>query len=86
MSNFVIFNEWGTTSEEVLTRQFPLHKASRDGNAEELTNLLQTKQNSVFEEDSFYGWTPAHWAAYFGKVNCLVILEFIIFLLNINFA
>ena len=62
------FGHWGPTSEEILKSQFPLHRACRDGDVEELSRLLIVAQNGIYEEDSFYGWTPAHWAAYFGKV------------------
>ena len=63
------FGHWGPTSEEILKSQFPLHRACRDGDVEELSRLLIVAQNGIYEEDSFYGWTPAHWAAYFGKVS-----------------
>ena len=70
------FGHWGPTSEEILKSQFPLHRACRDGDVEELSRLLIVAQNGIYEEDSFYGWTPAHWAAYFGKVPTLSSLIF----------
>lgn len=69
MAESYSFGFWGSTSEEMLRSQFPLHRACRDGDFEELSRLLVEAQNGIYEEDSFYGWTPAHWAAYFGKVS-----------------
>ena len=60
---------WGATSEEILRNKFPLHKACRDGDVETLSMLLVEAQHGIYTEDTFYGWTPAHWAAYFGKVT-----------------
>ena len=66
------FGYWGVTSEEILKCQFPLHRACRDGDVERLSLLLIEAQHGIYVEDSFYGWTPAHWAAYFGKVSVRV--------------
>ena len=59
---------WTKQSEDILRKQYPLHCAVRDGNVEEMLSLLKTDQHDLYEEDDFYGWTPTHWAAYFGKV------------------
>ncbi len=69
MAESFTFGHWGKTSEEILKTHFPLHRACRDGEVESLSLLLVQAQHSVYAEDSFYGWTPAHWAAYFGKVG-----------------
>lgn len=74
MANTSEFGFWGNTSEELLKSQFPLHHACRDGDAETLSALLRAGQHSLYEEDGFYGWTPAHWAAYFGTVCTLIDL------------
>ena len=70
---------WGETSEEILRNNFPLHRACRDGDCESLSLLLVEAQHGIYTEDSFYGWTPAHWSAYFGKVYitdvCLCLLS-----------
>ena len=58
------------TSEHILKSRFPLHHSCRNGDIEKLSTILAQAQHSVLEEDNFYGWTPAHWAAYFGKVSC----------------
>lgn len=69
--------ESGFSSEEVLTSRFPLHRACRDGDVGALCSLLQRTSNpaDLAVEDTFYGWTPIHWGAHFGKVKqslCLV--------------
>ncbi|XP_015761067.1 PREDICTED: ankyrin repeat domain-containing protein 10-like [Acropora digitifera] len=50
----------------------PVHRACRDGDTLSLTYLtVQGDRLEVFrsinEKDHFLLWTPAHWAAYFGK-------------------
>ncbi|XP_014104238.1 PREDICTED: ankyrin repeat domain-containing protein 10 isoform X2 [Pseudopodoces humilis] len=65
----------GFSSEELLTLRFPLHRACRDGDLPALCALLQSSPRSdLAAEDSFYGWTPIHWAAHFGKLECLMQL------------
>ncbi|XP_038617542.1 ankyrin repeat domain-containing protein 10 isoform X3 [Tachyglossus aculeatus] len=67
--------EAGFSSEELLTLRFPLHRACRDGDLAALCALLQhTSRAHLAAEDSFYGWTPVHWAAHFGKLECLIQL------------
>ncbi|ELU04948.1 hypothetical protein CAPTEDRAFT_218756 [Capitella teleta] len=68
------FGYWGDTSEEILRSRFPLHRACRDGDVDALSALLLEAQHEIYSEDIFYGWTPAHWAAYFGKLSCLMRL------------
>lgn len=74
--NFVTMSvgvESGFSSEEVLNSRFPLHRACRDGDVGALCSLLQCTSNpaDLTVEDTFYGWTPIHWAAHFGKVSLL---------------
>ncbi|XP_078003450.1 ankyrin repeat domain-containing protein 10 isoform X1 [Phascolarctos cinereus] len=67
--------EAGFSSEELLTLRFPVHRACRDGDLAALCALLQhTPRAHLAAEDSFYGWTPVHWAAHFGKLECLIQL------------
>ncbi|XP_062390495.1 ankyrin repeat domain-containing protein 10b [Sardina pilchardus] len=68
--------ESGFSSEEVLNIRFPLHRACRDGDVGALCSILQctTNQADLAVEDSFYGWTPLHWAAHFGKLECVMRL------------
>ncbi|MGH0155572.1 UNVERIFIED_CONTAM: hypothetical protein FKN15_029524 [Acipenser sinensis] len=68
-------SESGFSSEEVLNVRYPLHRACRDGDIGALCSLLQHSANKtdLATEDSFYGWTPIHWAAHFGKVNTDVL-------------
>ncbi|KAL8190028.1 UNVERIFIED_CONTAM: Ankyrin repeat domain-containing protein 10 [Gekko kuhli] len=62
--------EAGFSSEELLTLRFPLHRACRDGDLPALCALLQSApREHLAAEDSFYGWTPIHWAAHFGKIE-----------------
>lgn len=62
--------ELGFSNDEVLITRFPLHRACRDGDVRALCSLLQRpgERAQLQAEDSFYGWTPIHWAAHFGKV------------------
>ncbi|KAM8976366.1 ankyrin repeat domain-containing protein 10 [Pelodytes ibericus] len=73
-----VCSEAGFSSEEVLSLRFPLHRACRDGDLSCLTSLLQGPPGNTAlqlgKEDSCYGWTPIHWAAHFGKLECLVQL------------
>lgn len=64
---------WAKTSEDILRKQFPLHRSCRDGDVDSLSFLLGRDggQHGIYVEDIFYGWTPAHWAAYFGKVSTM---------------
>jgi ankyrin repeat protein len=55
-----------------------LHQACRDGDSNTLAALINTSIvdrlelfRRVCECDSYLGWTPAHWAAYHGKVRFL---------------
>ncbi|XP_026872217.2 ankyrin repeat domain-containing protein 10b [Electrophorus electricus] len=68
--------ESGFSSEEVLNIRFPLHRACRDGDVGALCSLLQCTTNhaDLAVEDSFYGWTPLHWAAHFGTLECVMQL------------
>lgn len=63
------FGQWTRASEDVLRSRYPIHRCCRDGDIENLSLLIVTGQQSLLVEDEFYGWTPAHWAAYFGQVN-----------------
>uniref|UniRef100_H3A9A2 Ankyrin repeat domain 10 n=1 Tax=Latimeria chalumnae TaxID=7897 RepID=H3A9A2_LATCH len=68
-------SEAGFSSEELLNIRFPLHRACRDGDVSALCSLLQQPANrDLTAEDSFYGWTPIHWAAHFGKLECVMRL------------
>uniref|UniRef100_A0A803JS21 Ankyrin repeat domain 10 n=1 Tax=Xenopus tropicalis TaxID=8364 RepID=A0A803JS21_XENTR len=73
-----VCSESGFSSEEVLSLRFPLHRACRDGDLRCLRSLLQGPPGNTAlqlgKEDSCYGWTPIHWAAHFGKLECLIQL------------
>ncbi|XP_061183630.1 ankyrin repeat domain-containing protein 10-like isoform X2 [Saccostrea echinata] len=65
---------WSLSAEELFQRHFPLHQACRNGDLEKLSILLSGGNAEFYEEDSFYGWSPLHWAANFGKLTCLIRL------------
>ncbi|KAG7330786.1 hypothetical protein KOW79_004755 [Hemibagrus wyckioides] len=71
-----VAGECGFSSEEVLSVRFPLHRACRDGDVLALHSLLHsdTHRAGLLSEDSFYGWTPIHWAAHFGRLECVMQL------------
>ncbi|XP_070553243.1 ankyrin repeat domain-containing protein 10-like isoform X1 [Ptychodera flava] len=72
MESSYSFGYWGSESEAILRRSYPVHRACRDGDTQTLALLIANGQHSgMYVEDQFYGWTPAHWAAYFGKLDCL---------------
>ncbi|XP_044043861.1 ankyrin repeat domain-containing protein 10-like isoform X2 [Siniperca chuatsi] len=64
------------SSDEVFISRFPIHRACRDGDVGALVSLLQQLPNQAHltSEDSCYGWTPMHWAAHYGQLECLVHL------------
>ncbi|XP_048454304.1 ankyrin repeat domain-containing protein 10-like isoform X1 [Rhincodon typus] len=67
--------ERGFSSEELLSLRFPLHRACRDGDTAVLRTLLAASSpTDIGVEDNFYGWTPLHWAAHFGKLECVMQL------------
>jgi len=68
MEEHHVFGQWSEASEDMLKSHFPMHRACRDGDLETLADILETGEVNYYEEDDFYGWTPIHWAAYFGKV------------------
>lgn len=63
-------------SENHLSEKFPLHRSCRDGDVTSLKLLLHQEEakSHITVEDTYYGWTPTHWAAYFGKLDCLRLL------------
>ncbi|XP_028427710.1 LOW QUALITY PROTEIN: ankyrin repeat domain-containing protein 10a [Perca flavescens] len=64
------------SSDEVFNSRFPIHRACRDGDVGALVSLLQQLSNlaHLTAEDSCYGWTPIHWAAHYGQLECVVRL------------
>ncbi|XP_022098928.1 ankyrin repeat domain-containing protein 10-like isoform X2 [Acanthaster planci] len=59
---------WDKSSEDQLRGRFPVHRACRDGDTAALSVLLAHGEYDLYTEDHFYGWTPAHWSAYYGKL------------------
>ncbi|XP_076579170.1 ankyrin repeat domain-containing protein 10a [Chaetodon auriga] len=68
--------ESDVSSDEAFTSRFPIHRACRDGDVGALVPLLQQLSNQAYltVEDSCHGWTPMHWAAHYGQLECVVRL------------
>ncbi|XP_040888621.1 ankyrin repeat domain-containing protein 10a [Toxotes jaculatrix] len=64
------------SGDEVFISRFPIHRACRDGDVGALVSLSQQLANQAHltAEDSCYGWTPIHWAAHYGQLECVVRL------------
>ncbi|XP_049919483.1 ankyrin repeat domain-containing protein 10-like [Epinephelus moara] len=64
------------SGDEAFKGRFPIHRACRDGDVGALVSLLQQPPNRAHltTEDSCYGWTPLHWAAHYGQLECVVRL------------
>ncbi|XP_026157775.1 ankyrin repeat domain-containing protein 10a isoform X2 [Mastacembelus armatus] len=64
------------SSDEVFISRFPIHRACRDGDIGALVSLFEQLSNQapLTAEDSCYGWTPIHWAAHYGQLECVVRL------------
>ncbi|XP_051283254.1 ankyrin repeat domain-containing protein 10 isoform X2 [Dicentrarchus labrax] len=64
------------SSDEVFMSRFPFHRACRDGDVGALVSLSQqlSDQPHLTVEDSCHGWTPIHWAAHYGQLECVVRL------------
>uniref|UniRef100_A0A3P8SJF6 Ankyrin repeat domain 10a n=1 Tax=Amphiprion percula TaxID=161767 RepID=A0A3P8SJF6_AMPPE len=60
------------SGDEVFVRRFPVHRACRDGDVGALLSL--SNRAHLTAEDSRYGWTPIHWAAHYGQLECVVRL------------
>ena len=76
MDQCEMMSNWNSVTEDFLMQNFPIHRACRDGDVALLSSLLSAGDVNLYQEDDFYGWTPIHWAAYFGKVKpCLYVLS-----------
>nr|XP_046238512.1 ankyrin repeat domain-containing protein 10-like isoform X2 [Scatophagus argus] len=64
------------SSDELFISRFPIHRACRDGDVGALVSLLKHFSNQALLtiEDARYGWTPIHWAAHYGQLECVVRL------------
>ncbi|XP_058472491.1 ankyrin repeat domain-containing protein 10-like [Solea solea] len=64
------------SGDEVFVSRFPIHRACRDGDVGALVSLsgqLMTRA-PLTTEDSCHGWTPLHWAAHYGQMECVMHL------------
>ncbi|XP_028252138.1 ankyrin repeat domain-containing protein 10-like [Parambassis ranga] len=70
--------ETDLSSDEVFVSRFPVHRACRDGDVGALTSLLEDQMSNhahlLTAKDSCYGWTPLHWAAHYGQLECVMHL------------
>ncbi|XP_039997953.1 ankyrin repeat domain-containing protein 10a [Xiphias gladius] len=64
------------SGDEVFVSRYPIHRACRDGDVGALVSLSQQLSNQAHltAEDSCYGWTPIHWAAHYGQLECVARL------------
>ncbi|XP_068446678.1 ankyrin repeat domain-containing protein 10-like [Clinocottus analis] len=62
--------------DELFSSRFPVHCACRDGDVGALVSLSRQLSDPAHlaEEDSKYGWSPLHWAAHYGQLDCVVLL------------
>uniref|UniRef100_A0A665TC08 Uncharacterized protein n=1 Tax=Echeneis naucrates TaxID=173247 RepID=A0A665TC08_ECHNA len=62
--------------DEAFISRFPIHRACRDGDVGALVSLSQRLPDPapLAAEDSCFGWTPLHWAAHYGQLECVVRL------------
>ncbi|KAK5847964.1 hypothetical protein PBY51_017052 [Eleginops maclovinus] len=64
------------SNEEGFISRFPVHRACRDGDVDALVSLFQQLSDPapLTAEDPCYGWSPLHWAAHYGQLECVVRL------------
>ncbi|KAI9526166.1 hypothetical protein NQZ68_002714 [Dissostichus eleginoides] len=64
------------SNEEGFISRFPVHRACRDGDVGALVSLFQQLSDPapLTAEDPCYGWSPLHWAAHYGQLECVVHL------------
>lgn len=58
-----------------LCGRFPVHFVCLNGDSTALSQLLSSGKFDLYEEDCFRGWTPAHYAAECGQLDCLMQLQ-----------
>ncbi|CAI46592.1 FERM domain-containing protein [Caenorhabditis elegans] len=56
-----------STSQDMRSRLYPLHKAAEDGNAEEIRRFLKIGMDSNLRDDD--SWTPLHYACFHGHLE-----------------
>ncbi|CAN9498366.1 unnamed protein product [Ophioblennius macclurei] len=64
------------SGDEGFILRFPVHRACRDGDVRALVSVLEELSNPAHltAEDPCYGWSPIHWAAHHGQLECVVRL------------
>ncbi|KAA0192606.1 Ankyrin repeat domain containing protein 10 [Fasciolopsis buskii] len=60
---------------ELLRIDSPLHYYCMTGDVHTTLKLLNTGDDELFSMDDLHCWTPAHWAANYGRTECLRLLK-----------
>ncbi|KAG5448414.1 Amyloid protein-binding protein 2 [Clonorchis sinensis] len=60
---------------ELLRRASPIHYFCMTGDIKSMKQLLDNGDDGLLSMDHLHCWTPAHWAANFGRVDCLGLLN-----------
>lgn len=71
-----MFNPCATDSfdEMAFHRNYPLHRACKDGDVQTVSMLLGSNPNLAIAEDCYKHLTPIHWATTFGRVRFSSVL------------
>uniref|UniRef100_A0A8R1I881 ANK_REP_REGION domain-containing protein n=1 Tax=Caenorhabditis japonica TaxID=281687 RepID=A0A8R1I881_CAEJA len=56
-----------STSQDLRSRRYPLHKAAEEGNAEDIRRFLKMGMDSNQRDDD--SWTPLHYASFHGHLE-----------------
>jgi len=51
--------------------EYPLHKACKDGDVQTVNMIMNSNKYLSVMEEPFKNWSPIHWAAYCGHLDCL---------------
>lgn len=71
----------------MLSKSFPLHCACMMGDERWLSALLGRGENGVYIEDDINGWTPIHYASFYGQARLKIVIEtYICFFIMLNFV
>uniref|UniRef100_A0A672IYG6 Ankyrin repeat domain 10a n=1 Tax=Salarias fasciatus TaxID=181472 RepID=A0A672IYG6_SALFA len=64
------------SGDEGFILRFPVHRACRDGDVRAMVSVLEELSNPAHltVEDPCFGWSPIHWAAHHGQLDCVVRL------------
>ncbi|GIY51340.1 ankyrin repeat domain-containing protein 10 [Caerostris extrusa] len=57
--------------EVVFSNNYPVHKHCRDGDVHALSTMINSQPMLSIMEDPYRNWTPIHWAAFTGRLDCV---------------